>query len=126
MAALIRGEQAAIESYRLAAEKAGETPGAEELKRLAAEHEESLNLLQERLEALDLEAPEEAAPWDGGSLKSLKKGELEIAGVCEDALRDEAVDAEVRALIRTSLLPGTKARLPVLERLLKDETPAKQ
>lgn len=39
---LVRGELAAVETYRQALEKAGASPGGEELRRIESEHEEAV------------------------------------------------------------------------------------
>jgi hypothetical protein len=53
------------------------------------------------------------------AIKALKEGEEHGIHDYEDALEDERVPAEVKELISTTLLPRTRAHLPVLDRHLR-------
>jgi len=132
LTALVKDELAAVETYRQALEKVGGEPGGSELRRIEAEHEEALSLLQERLD--DLEVGTDSGLWgswskavDGlakvfgskAALEALKEGEEHGVHDYEDALRNESLDADIRWIIGSEILPKTRAHIPALERLLE-------
>lgn len=133
IAALVKGELSAVETYKQALEKVG-GPGGAELRRIEREHEEAVKLLLESLARRGGKAPrgsglrgawsmavEGAAKLLGkkAAIKALKNGERRGLHHYEDALKDEALDPEVKALIRSKLLPQTRAHLPLLDRVLE-------
>ena len=134
LASLVRGELAAVETYKQALEKVGELPGSEELRRIESEHEEAVLLLQEHMSDFAAEPPADSGLWgswakavEGGAkllggkaaIKALKAGEELGIHEYEDALRDETLDGEIRQMISSELLPKTRAHIPVLDRLLQ-------
>lgn len=132
--ALVKNEQAAVETYKQALSKVGDDQkGKLDLRRIVFEHEEALNVLQDHLSELAIEPPEDYVLWDdwakaaqGGSslfanesaIKALMSGEEREAHEYENALRNEALDAEIRQLISTELLPRTRAHISILDRFL--------
>lgn len=134
IAALVRDELSAVETYKQAMAKVGMlTPGGAELQRIEREHEEAANLLRERLARRGDKPPsgsglrgawsmavERTAKMFGGkaAVRVLKAGERHGLRDYEKALKDEALDPEVKTLIRTKLLPRTRAHIPVLDRVL--------
>lgn len=133
---LVKGELSAIETYRQALRKVGSgtLPGAE-LLRIESEHEAAAGLLKERMRRRGEEPPQSSGMWGAWSkavegaakvfggkaaIKALKAGEEHGVHEYEVALKDEALDPEVKALIRRTLLPQTRAHIPVLERVLSE------
>lgn len=133
---LVKGELSAIETYKQALRKVGSTsrPGAE-LLRIETEHETAAALLKERMRRRGEQPPESSGLWGtwskavegaakvlGGkaAIRALKEGEEHGVHEYEDALKDEALDPEVKTLIRGTLLPQTRAHIPVLERVLAE------
>ena len=136
LGSLMRGELAAVETYRQALKKVeDDSPqAADELKRIEQEHEEACSLLRDRMTSLGVEPPKSSGLWgafskavEGGAkvlgntaaIKALKEGEEHGVHDYEDALRDESLDGEIRQLITARLLPTTRAHVPVLDRLLQ-------
>ena len=133
---LVRGEIAAVETYKQALDKVGaRTRTGAELLRIEAEHEDAVALLRETLEARGGAAPADSGLWgawaravEGASasfggraaLSALREGEEHGVHDYEEALRDEALGSEVKALIRDTLLPRTRAHIPALERALRE------
>ncbi|MCR4294151.1 MAG: CBS domain-containing protein [Elusimicrobia bacterium] len=133
---LARRELSAVETYRMALRKVGREPVGEELRRIELEHEEAVDLLLESLRRRG-EAPPRGSGlrgrWsravEGASLilgrkaaiKALKSGEARGLRDYERALQDEALEPEVKDLIRGRLLPRARARIPALEALLAAE-----
>lgn len=133
LSALVKGELAAVETYKQALEKVPAEEGGAELRRIEAEHEEAVSLLQEHMSEGNLEVPEDSGLWgdwakavEGGAkvlgkkaaIKALKEGEEHGLHEYEDALRDETLDGEIRKIILSELLPRTKAHVNVLDKLL--------
>lgn len=131
--ALARRELSAVETYRLAL---GRGLGGEELRRIEREHEEAVALLLESLRRRGEPSPRGTGlrgrlsrAVEGASLilgrraalRALRSGEARGLRDYETALRDEALDPEVKELIRGRLLPRTRAHIPALERLLASE-----
>lgn len=136
MDTLVKGELSAIETYKQALRKVGygTWPGAE-LLRIEAEHETAAALLKERIRRRGMEPPQTSGLWGAWSkaiegaakvfggkaaIKALKVGEEHGVHEYETALRDESLDPEIKALIRRTLLPQTRAHIPVLERVLSE------
>jgi len=131
---LVRGELSAVETYKQALAKVGREPMAEELRRIEREHEEAVDLLLQSLRRKGVEAPKSSGLWGAWSkavegtakifggkaaIKALKEGEEHGLHDYEDALEDEVLDPEVKALIRSKLLPQTRAHIPALDRVLQ-------
>lgn len=130
---LVKDELAAVETYRQALEKVGSGPAGLDLRRIEEEHEEAARLLQKRMRDMGRTPPSTPGLWGAfaeavegaaklfgskAALKALKEGEEHGIHDYEDALEDEAVPPEVKELISTTLLPRTRAHLPVLDRHL--------
>lgn len=132
--ALIRDELSAVEIYQQALAKVGREPVGEELRRIEREHEEAVELLREPLARRGEEAPQGSGlrgAWSKAvegtakmfgrkaAIRVLKNGELHGLHDYEDALLDEALDPEVKSLIRSKLLPRARAHIPALDRALE-------
>lgn len=130
---LVRDELSAIETYKQALDKVGDNEGAIELRRIENEHEEAARLLQELLTRRDAEIPESSGLWgtwakavegtakvfgNKAAIKALKEGEEHGIRDYEDALQDQTLDAEIKELISTNLLPMTRAHVPILDKFL--------
>lgn len=132
LGSLVRDELAAVETYKQALEKV-EADAAEELRRIESEHEEAANLLQEQVAQLGGEPPTSSGAWGAwakavegaaklfgnkAAIKALKEGEEHGVNDYEQALHEEGLDPSVKALIRTNLLPKTRAHIPMLDKFL--------
>jgi uncharacterized protein (TIGR02284 family) len=133
---LVQDELSAVETYRQAIEKVADEPGASELRRIVTDHEEAVSLLQEQVSQAGGEPASSAGVWGAwaravegtakllgnkAAIKALKEGEEHGVHDYERALRDSALDESVKTLIRTDLLPRTKAHIPVLDALLSNK-----
>lgn len=134
---LVKDELAAVETYRQALQKVGSGPAGLDLRRIEAEHEEAARLLQQRMRDMGRNPPDTPGLWGAfaeavegaaklfgpkAAIKALKEGEEHGIHDYEDALEDDAVPAEVKQLISTTLLPRTRAHVPVLDRHLASGT----
>ncbi len=134
LGALVKGELAAVETYKQALDK---IPGREavgpELRSIESDHEEALTLLQEHMADMNAAPPAESGLWgewakavegaaaaigDTAAIKALKEGEEHGVDSYEKALRDRELDDRIRQIIRSQLLPKTKAHVAVLDDLL--------
>lgn len=133
LGSLVRAELSAVETYTLALKAVGREPAGDELRRIEREHEEAVDLLLSSLRRRGQEAPrssglrgkwsrafETAAMMFGrkAAIKALKAEEARGLHGYEDALKDEALDPEVKDLIRARLLPRAREHLPALDRLI--------
>lgn len=130
---LHRGELAATETYQQAMEKVGSGVGAEELRHIHHEHRTSANTLREYVRKLGGKPDQDSGAWgtfaktmegaatlfgSTAALKVLKEGEEHGVKEYKEALEMEALPAEIKSLIRTSLLPQTESHLATLDRLM--------
>ncbi len=131
---LVRRELSAVETYQQALAKVGREPAGDELRRIEHEHEEAVDLLLEKLRRCGDPPPKSSGLWGAWSkvfegtalilgskaaIRALKEGEEHGLHNYEYALRDEVLDPEVKALIRSKLLPQTRAHIPALDRILQ-------
>lgn len=132
--ALIEGELSACETYRQAALVVGE-PGAAELRRIESEHREAAEAMRLRCDA---RTPTASGAWGAwaravddaarrygreAALRALKAGEENGIREYERALESERLDPGLRRVIADTLLPQTRAHLPVLDRFLRQGAP---
>jgi len=131
---LLRGELAAMETYRQALTMVDNgTPGASDICRLHQEHCEAAASLRAQVEHQGGMANESSGAWGAwaktvagaaklfgytAALRALKEGEKVGVKSYQDALEDESLPADVRDFILATLLPRTRAHIRVLERLI--------
>lgn len=135
---LIKDELSAVQTYHQAAEKI-HGPALAEVRRLENEHEKAAALLQQAVAERGIEPATKAGVWglwsklvegaaaavgESTALRALKEGEERGVRDYEDALRDESLPSDVRALIQTNLLPQTREHIPALERYLGGRGPS--
>jgi Domain of unknown function (DUF2383) len=115
---LLRGELAAIETYRQALDKAAKETGAAELEALQRDHRDASGLLWQRIQKLAGEPAKSSGAWgafakaiegaaklfgDVTALAILKEGEEHGAGSYRDALEGTALGSESKDLVRPLL-----------------------
>jgi hypothetical protein len=130
---LLRGELSAVETYSQALDKVGSEPGAADLRQIEADHQRAVELLHRHIAERGGIPPMSSGAWgtwaatveataklfgNTAALKALKEGEEHGIKQYEDALEDANLDAECKTLIRNTLLPQTRAHVPVLDRLM--------
>jgi uncharacterized protein (TIGR02284 family) len=131
---LLRGELSAVETYQQALEKVDSEPGAMDLRRIEAEHREAVNLLRQHILDRRGQPDSSSGAWgawaktvtgtakvfgNAAALKALQEGEEHGIKSYENALKDDHLDAECRMLIESTLLPQTRAHVPILDRLIE-------
>ncbi len=127
---LIAEEVSASETYRLALAQVAEAERGD-LRRIEDEHRQAACVLRERWRG---SSPSVAGPWGdwsraiegaanvGGAeaaVRALIAGEERGIQEYERALECPRLDPELKRLIASTLLPLTRAHLPVLDRFLK-------
>lgn len=131
---LLRGEMAAIETYRQAIDAVEEDhAAAEDLRSLRRDHRDAADALWHHLEAHGLEPSHGSGAWgtfaqavegaarllgNKAAIKALKEGEELGLENYEEALR-AGLPADCESLIRDRLLPRQRSHLPVIDRLLQ-------
>jgi hypothetical protein len=133
---LLRGEQSAVETYDRAVSKLGpeSKPEANELRRLNTDHRDAVTLLRRQIELHEGEPVSGSGPWgawartvagtaqvlgDDSALKALKEGEEHGLKLYEDALSQKKLDPDCEEVVRSTLLPRTRAHVQELDRMLK-------
>jgi hypothetical protein len=131
--ALLRGELAAVETYRQALKKVGRAPDAAELWEIAEDHREAVSSLRRHVAVAPSQSDSGAGAWgafarvvegaaqlfgNAAALQALREGEERGVGDYENALKDETLDAPSRALIGITLLPRTRNHIRTLDRLM--------
>jgi uncharacterized protein (TIGR02284 family) len=130
---LLRGELAATETYQQALSKVGTESGAADLRRIHDEHRGAANTLRQHIHQHGGKSDQGSGAWgtwakavegtakafgNTAALKALKEGEEHGIKSYEDTLKDENVLTDCKTLIRSTLLPQTRAHIPVLDRLM--------
>jgi uncharacterized protein (TIGR02284 family) len=130
---LLRGELAATETYQQALAKVGETPEASGLRQIHIEHRTAANTLRQHVHHFGGKPDQGSGAWGAfakavegaaklfgntAALKALKEGEEQGVQSYEAALQDEGLPAECQTLIRSQLLPQTRAHIAVLDGLM--------
>jgi uncharacterized protein (TIGR02284 family) len=131
---LLRGELAAAETYQQALAKVGSGQGADDLRRIHKEHVEAANTLRKHVHGEGGEPDQGSGAWGAfakavesmaklfgntAAMKALKTGEEKGISDYESALKDNKLPSECQGLIRSTLLPQTRAHIPVLDRLME-------
>jgi uncharacterized protein (TIGR02284 family) len=134
---LLRGELAATETYQQALAKLGDvpaaSPGAEDLRRIHHEHRSAANTLRQHVHKHGGQPDQGSGAWgafakavegtaklfgNAAALKALKEGEERGVSDYESALQDPDFPADCKDLVQNTLLPQTRAHIPVLDRLM--------
>ena len=130
---LLRGELAATETYQQALAKIGNEPGAEELRKIHREHREAANTLRQHVRHFGGQPDHGSGAWgafaktvegaaklfgNAAALRALKEGEEHGAHEYEEALKQDELAPECRALIARTLLPETRNHITTLDWLL--------
>src|SRR3954453_14915941 len=130
---LLRGELAATETYQQALAKVGDEPGTSDLRRIHHEHRSAANTLRQHVHQHGGQPDQDSGAWgafakavegtaklfgNAAALKALKEGEEKGLSDYESALKDPDLHPDCRDLIQNTLLPQTRAHIPVLDRLM--------
>lgn len=139
LSSLIRNENAAAETYRQALQTI-RGPGADELRRMEAEHEEAARALSERMRGGGRLPPPADGLWGAWSkaiegsdrffdevavLKILKLGEEQGAADYARALKSASIGLDVAEMIRGDLRPKAERRAEAIGRLIRLRKPGR-
>jgi uncharacterized protein (TIGR02284 family) len=117
---LLRGELSAVETYAQAIRKYPDSPVADQLREIRNDHIESSQLLADHVLEMGGEPETDSGAWGvfaksvqgaanlfgaNSAIESLIQGEEMGRSDYEDALRDEDVLPESKAMMRDTLLP---------------------
>jgi len=131
---LLRGELSATETYQQALAKVDGGAGTTELRRLHDEHRDAANTLRQEIHQFGGKPEQGSGAWGAfakaiegtaklfgqtAALKALKEGEEHGIKDYENSLQEKDLPEEAKTLIRTQLLPQTRAHVPVLDRLME-------
>lgn len=129
---LVRGEQAALKAYDVAIEKA-KPEQKKDLQALREDHVTALSSLSKFVEGKPdlLDDTKNAGPWgkfasawtssrsllDNGAIKALQQGEEHGINEYKEALEDKSLGADLKNIIKSSLLPKQQSHLQTLKGL---------
>lgn len=129
---LLRGELSAIETYGQALEKFENDTERSALRAIQNDHQNSAARLREHLIDMGAEPASDSGAWgtfakavegtakllgESPALAALQQGEEHGVDEYEEALRNDDVMAEIKAVIRQQLLPPLSEHVAALERL---------
>jgi len=130
---LLRGELSATETYQQALAKVGQESGSSELRQIHKEHREAANTWRQHIHKFGGKPDQDSGAWGAfaktvegtaklfgntAALKALKEGEEHGIKSYEDALQNPDLPSECQTLIRSTLLPQTRAHITVLDRFM--------
>ena len=130
---LLKGELAAVETYTQAIDKIDSDHGGLELKQIRAEHHNAANIVLQHIVRMGDEPETDSGAWglfahavegaakllgNSVALRALKDGEQSGIRMYERILEDNRVPDDFRDLVRTRLLPQTRAHIPVIDHLM--------
>lgn len=133
---LLQGELAATETYQQALAQVSHEAGADVLRRIHDEHREAANRLRHYVRELGGEPSHSSQTWGAfakalegtaklfsstAALKALKFGEERGAATYEEALTNKHLPKDFVELVRTALLPQTRAHIEALDRTLQSD-----
>lgn len=129
---LLRGELSAVETYDQTIRKFENDPAATTLRRIRDEHQQSAARLQSNVAGMGGEPATDSGAWgtvtqaaqgvakmfgESAALKGLQQGEEHGLNDYQDALDDEEVMPECKQMIRSELMPRTRAHIETLRGL---------
>lgn len=130
---LLRGELAATETYQQAMAQVGNESGALELRQIRDDHRDSANLLRQHVHQHGGQPDQDSGAWgvfakavegsatlagNAAALRALKAGEENGLSTYEGILKDGSLPADCEEIVRTRLLPQTRAHIATLDRLM--------
>ncbi len=130
---LIRGEISAVESFDTVINKVKDTSELQELSQIRQDHQSAVETLQRFADSTWDEKTDSSGPWgtfttafaggasffgDKAAINALKIGEQHGLNEYQEALNDDGVRAEVKAIIRSELIPNQERHLALIENYL--------
>jgi demethoxyubiquinone hydroxylase (CLK1/Coq7/Cat5 family) len=134
---LLRGELAAVETYRQALEKLGGQDGMYPLTGITQEHRQAVFALSDHITERGGIPSSTSGAWDtwaktiegsaamfgkNAALKALKEGEEHGIKEYEEAVKDPNLESECVTLIQFQLLPQTRQHVAALEQMMAGNT----
>lgn len=131
---LLKGELSAVETYRQALDKMSTDANAPELKKYWAEHKDAVAKLQEGVTKAGGQPVVSSGAWgtwaeavtgaakamgDTTALKALKQGEEHGAKEYQELLENKNASAEVKDLVRSTLLPQQQSHIAGLTKIIE-------
>lgn len=131
---LLRGELSAVETYEQVLGRVPEGPLATEVRRIAGEHRDAVNTLRQHIVDHNGIPATSSGAWgvwaqtvEGiaqifghrPALRALREGEDHGVKAYESALEDRELAPDCKRLIRSQLLPRSRAHLLILDGWLR-------
>ncbi|MFN8392550.1 MAG: DUF2383 domain-containing protein [Bdellovibrionota bacterium] len=131
---LLRGELSAVETYQQAIKKVGPAEGSTDLQQMHSDHMDAVAKLQAEVMKEGGKPSTDSGAWgtwakavegsakvlgDTAALKALKEGEQHGVKEYQELLENKNTPADVKDLVRTTLLPKQQEHIQTLDRLMK-------
>lgn len=131
---LIRGEISAVESFRTVLPRIKDSSERTALEQMLQDHVQAVDKLKRFAEPKFEAKAETSGPWgaftkafaggasffgDKAALTALKVGEQHGINEYQEAVNDNSINQEVRALIQTELLPNQERHLQTINQYMQ-------
>jgi hypothetical protein len=131
---LIRGEISAVESFRAVLPKIKDNSERTALEQMLQDHVRAVDKLKRFAESKFEEKAQTSGPWgaftkafaggasffgDKAALTALKVGEQHGINEYQEAVKDDSINAEIRTLIQSELLPNQQKHLQTINKYLQ-------
>ena len=131
---LIRGEISAVESFRTVLPKIKDNSERTALDQMLQDHVRAVDKLKKFAESKFEEKAQTSGPWgaftkafaggasffgDKAALAALKIGEQHGINEYQQAVKDDSINAEVRTLIQSELLPNQERHIKTINKYMQ-------
>jgi len=115
---LLRGEISATETYVQALAKVGHDAGSTELQQIRDEHRDAANTWRQHIHQFGGQPDQDSGAW--GYFAKAVEGSAKLFGntAAMKALKETDLPEECKTLIRSRLLPQSRAHIATLDRLM--------
>lgn len=130
---IIRGERAAVETYRQVFEKYGDDPQMDELRECSAEHKKAVDFLTQVASEHGVEIPQSSGTWGDfaefvtgtakavgktSALRALKAGEEYGKKQYKDLCDSNSLPSTLHAKVENEFLPSQEKHISCINRII--------
>ena len=131
---LVKGERAAVETYKQVFEKYGTDATIDKLREVSADHKKTMMTLEDIANKKGISFSSDSGAWgswakvvtgsakmlgEKAALKALKEGEEHGLKQYKDALDSDDLPVEVRTAIKQDFIPSQQNHINIIDNLMK-------
>ena len=131
---LVKGERAAVETYKQVFEKYGTDATIDQLRTVSADHKKTMLTLEDIAKSKGISFSSDSGAWgswakvvtgsakmlgEKAALKALKEGEEHGLKQYKDALDSDELPIEVRRAIKQDFIPSQQNHINIIDKLMK-------